>query len=412
MKTLLTNIASLVTVKANGAPYITGEAMRDVGEVTQGAILFDETIEWVGTAEDAKHLDLAHVNVIDCTGMTVMPGFVDSHTHMVFAGSRAHEFARRVAGATYAEIAAEGGGILTTMKAVRRATEGELAANAQRLLQSALRHGTTTVEIKSGYGLDTESEVKMLRAAGASHRLALTPHIHLTFLGAHAVPPEWKHDPEAYANIVINEMLPRVAEEGLAEFCDVFTDAGFFNVEQSTRILKKAKELGFKLKVHADEIALIGASQMAAELGCISADHLEHSTIDEVRILRDAGVVCTLLPGTAYTLRLPYPDARMMISEGAIVALATDCNPGSSYSESMPTIMSLACMNMRMSIEEAITASTINGAAALGISDLCGSLEVGKRADIVLYDTPSYKNIVYHYGVNQVVGGWVEGMRW
>ncbi|MFN5377290.1 MAG: amidohydrolase family protein, partial [Ignavibacteria bacterium] len=238
------------------------------------------------------------------------------------------------------------------------------------------------------------------------------PHIHTTFLGAHAVPPEWKHDPEGYVNIVINEMLPRVAEEGLAEFCDVFTDAGFFNVEQSTRILMKAKELGLKLKVHADEIALIGASQMAAELGCISADHLEHSTIEEVCILRDAGVVCTLLPGTAYTLRLPYPDARMMISEGAIVALATDCNPGSSYSESMPTIMSLACMNMRMSIEEAITASTINGAAALGISHLCGSLEAGKRADVVLYDTPSYKDIVYHYGVNQVIGGWVRGMRY
>jgi imidazolonepropionase len=221
------------------------------------------------------------------------------------------------------------------------------------------------------------------------------------------VPPEWKHDPEAYVNIVINEMLPAMAEQGIAEFCDVFTDAGFFTVEQSTRILKKAKELGLKLKVHADEIALIGASQMAAELGCISADHLEHSTIDEIRILRDAGVVCTLLPGTAYTLRLPYPDARTMIAEGAVVALATDCNPGSSYSESMPTIMSLACMNMRMSIEEAIVASTINGAAALGISATCGSLEVGKRADVVLYDVASYKDIVYHYGVNHVERVWV-----
>jgi imidazolonepropionase len=225
------------------------------------------------------------------------------------------------------------------------------------------------------------------------------------------VPPEWKHDPEAYVNIVINEMLPAMAEQGIAEFCDVFTDAGFFTVEQSTRILKKAKELGLKLKVHADEIALIGASQMAAELGCISADHLEHSTIDEIRILRDAGVVCTLLPGTAYTLRLPYPDARTMIAEGAVVALATDCNPGSSYSESMPTIMSLACMNMRMSIEEAIVASTINGAAALGISATCGSLEVGKRADVVLYDVASYKDIVYHYGVNHVERVWVAPLR-
>jgi imidazolonepropionase len=443
MKTLLTNISSLVTVAAGGAPFITGEAMREVGEINQGAILFSDVIEWVGTAEDAEHLDQTDVTVIDSTGKTVLPGFVDSHTHMVFAGSRAHEFARRVAGATYAEIAAEGGGILTTMRAVREATLEQLAANGRKLVQSALAHGTTTVEIKSGYGLDTESELKMLEATkkvqGTRYKVqqspslvpspsspvpspsslvprssslvpspsSLVPSVFITFLGAHAVPPEWKHDPEAYVNIVINEMLPAVAEQGIAEFCDVFTDAGFFTVEQSTRILKKAKELGLKLKVHADEIALVGASQMAAELGCISADHLEHSTIDEIRTLRDAGVICTLLPGTAYTLRLPYPDARTMIAEGAVVALATDCNPGSSYSESMPTIMSLACMNMRMSIEEAIVASTINGAAALGISATCGSLEVGKRADVVLYDVPSYKDIVYHYGVNHVERVWV-----
>jgi imidazolonepropionase len=447
MKTLLTNISSLVTVAAGGAPFITGEAMREVGEINQGAILFSDVIEWIGTTEDAKHLDHTDVTVIECTGKTVLPGFVDSHTHMVFAGSRAHEFARRVAGATYAEIAAEGGGILTTMRAVREATLEQLAANGRKLVQSALAHGTTTVEIKSGYGLDTESELKMLEATkkvqGTRYKVqqspslvpspsspvpspsslvprssslvpspsSLVPSVFITFLGAHAVPPEWKHDPEAYVNIVINEMLPAVAEQGIAEFCDVFTDAGFFTVEQSTRILKKAKELGLKLKVHADEIALIGASQMAAELGCISADHLEHSTIDEIRILRDAGVVCTLLPGTAYTLRLPYPDARTMIAEGAVVALATDCNPGSSYSESMPTIMSLACMNMRMSIEEAIVASTINGAAALGISATCGSLEVGKRADVVLYDVASYKDIVYHYGVNHVERVWVAPLR-
>lgn len=447
MKTLLTNISSLVTVAAGGAPFITGEAMREVGEINQGAILFSDVIEWVGTAEDAEHLDQTDVTVIDSTGKTVLPGFVDSHTHMVFAGSRAHEFARRVAGATYAEIAAEGGGILTTMRAVREATLEQLAANGRKLVQSALAHGTTTVEIKSGYGLDTESELKMLEATkkvqGTRYKVqqspslvpspsspvpspsslvprssslvpspsSLVPSVFITFLGAHAVPPEWKHDPEAYVNIVINEMLPAVAEQGIAEFCDVFTDAGFFTVEQSTRILKKAKELGLKLKVHADEIALVGASQMAAELGCISADHLEHSTIDEIRTLRDAGVICTLLPGTAYTLRLPYPDARTMIAEGAVVALATDCNPGSSYSESMPTIMSLACMNMRMSIEEAIVASTINGAAALGISATCGSLEVGKRADVVLYDVPSYKDIVYHYGVNHVERVWVAPLR-
>lgn len=420
MKTLLTNIASLVTVNAKGAPSKTGSSMRDVGEIVNGALLFSNVIEWVGTAAEAQQLNLDGVTVIDCTGKTVLPGFVDSHTHMVFAGSRAHEFARRLAGTTYAEIAAEGGGILTTMRAVREANVDQLAANGQRLVSSALSHGTTTIEIKSGYGLDTQSELKMLEAvrrlrdyviqSSRNHFIqsSRNPVIKATFLGAHAIPPEWKHDPDGYVNLVINEMLPAVAKQGVAEFCDVFTDKGFFTREQSTCILRAAKDLGFKLKVHADEIALVGASQMAAELGCISADHLEHSTMDEIRALRDAGVVCTLLPGTAYTLRLPYPDARTMIEEGAVVALATDCNPGSCFTENMQTILSLACINMQMSIEEAIVAATLHGAAALGIADTCGSLEVGKRADVVLYDVPSYKNIVYHFGVNAVEMVWSD----
>ncbi len=404
MTTILANIASLVTVGTGNAPYLTGERMRNVGEIRDGCVVHDEqAILWVGASTDVPEQFRQGATVIDCTGRTVMPGFVDSHTHMVFAGSRAHEFARRLAGATYAEIAAEGGGILTTMKAVRNASVDELAEVGRRLVDSAVRHGTTTIEIKSGYGLDLASELRLLEAAGrlkAENRA----HIHVTFLGAHAVPPEWKHDPEQYVNIVINDMLPAVAEQGIAEFCDVFTDAGFFDREQSTRILRAAREHGLKLKVHADEIALVGASDMAAELGCISADHLEHSTVAEVRKLRDAGVVCTLLPGTAYTLRLPFPDARMMINEGAIVALATDCNPGSCFTENMQTILSLACIHMGMSIEEAIVAATINGAAALGISHITGSIEPGKRPDLVIYDVPSYKDVVYHYGVNQVVG--------
>jgi len=402
MITILTNIASLVTVRSGGAPYLTGDKMRDVGEIAGGCVVHDEhSILWVGASADMPQEYRHGATLVDCTGRTVMPGFVDSHTHIVFAGSRAHEFARRLAGATYAEIAAEGGGILTTMKAVRSATVDELVEVGRRLVDSAVRHGTTTIEIKSGYGLDLDSELRLLEAAGRLKREGRA-HIHVTFLGAHAVPPEWRHDPEAYVNIVINDMLPAVAEQGIAEFCDVFTDRGFFDREQSTRILRAAREQGLKLKVHADEIALVGASDMAAELGCISADHLEHSTITEVRKLRDAGVVCTLLPGTAYTLRLPFPDARMMIDEGAIVALATDCNPGSCFTENMQTILSLACINMGMSIEEAIVAATINGAAALGISHLTGSIESGKRPDLVVYDTPSYKDVVYHFGVNHV----------
>lgn len=402
MLNVLTNISSLVTVRSSGALTRTGAEMQDIGEIRNGALVHDgSTILWVGQASALPPTYLDGSTVTDCTGKTVMPGFVDSHTHMVFAGSRAHEFARRLAGASYAEIAAEGGGILTTMKAVRNASVEELASVGRKLVESAVRHGSTTIEIKSGYGLDLASELRLLEAAGRLKQEG-NAHIHVTFLGAHAVPPEWKHDPEGYVDLVINEMLPAVAEQGIAEFCDVFTDKGFFTREQSTRILMAAREHGLKLKVHADEIALVGASGMAAELGCISADHLEHSTINEIQQLRDAGVVCTLLPGTAYTLRLPFPDARMMIEQGAIVALATDCNPGSCFTENMQTILSLACINMRMSIEEAITAATINGAAALGISHITGSLEVGKRADVVIYDVPSYHDVVYHFGTNKV----------
>jgi len=408
MKTLLININSLVTVDAKGAPTRIGAAMREVGEIVDGAILFDERILWIGPSSEASQHLTDDVEVVDCSGKTVMPGFVDSHTHMVFAGSRTDEFARRLAGATYAEIAAEGGGILSTMRAVREADVEQLIAVGDWLLTSALQHGSTTVEIKSGYGLDVASELRLLDAIGGLQQ-GNEARVVATFLGAHAVPPEFKSDPEQYVSLVIEEMLPRVQQQGIASFCDVFVDHGFFTAEQGERILLAARECGLQLKIHADEIALVGASTMAARVGCISADHLEHSTVDEIRVLRDAGVICTLLPGTAYTLRLPFPDARMMIDQGAIVALATDCNPGSNYSENMQAILSLACISMNMSIEEAIVASTLHGAAALRLAAHLGSLEVGKYADVVVYDVPSYKDIVYHYGVNHVWGVWVGG---
>ncbi|MEN9281847.1 MAG: hypothetical protein RL594_782 [Bacteroidota bacterium] len=400
MRHVLTNISSLVTVRSHGAHALTGEGMREIGEIRDGALVHDgATILWVGQQCDLPSELVEGAHIMDCTGRTVMPGFVDSHTHIVFAGSRSHEFARRLSGTSYAEIAAEGGGILTTMNAVRTASLEHLVDVGRTLVASAIRHGTRTLEIKSGYGLDLDSELRLLEAIGQLQRDGHA-HIHATFLGAHAVPPEWKHDPDGFVNHVINDMIPAVAKQGIAEFCDVFTDRGFFSREQSTRILRAARDHGMKLKVHADEIALVGASDMAAELGCISADHLEHSTLHEVRLLRDAGVVCTLLPGTAYTLRLPFPDARMMIDEGAIVALATDCNPGSCFTENMQMILSLACINMQMSIEEAIVAATLNGAAALGISHITGSIDIGKRADIAIYNVASYKDVVYHFGVN------------
>jgi imidazolonepropionase len=412
--TVFTNIGQLVTVRGDGAPFRNGAAMRDIGVVENAAVLFDENIRWVGDTADVVQavLDLGYlpgdIDEVNCEGRVVLPGFVDSHTHMVFAGSRANEFARRLAGTSYAQIAAEGGGILTTMNAVRQASEDDLAAVCERLVTSAMEHGTTTIEIKSGYGLDVESELRLLRAA---RRVAgeQPARIVTTFLGAHAVPPEYRSDPDAYVDLVIEHMLPAVAREGLAEFCDVFTDVGFFTVEQSERVLTAARRLGMNLKVHADEIGIVGASTMAARMGAISADHLEHSTEEHVLALRDAGVVCTLLPGTAYTLRLPYPNARMMIDQGAIVALASDCNPGSSYTENMQTILSLACAMMSMTIEEAITAATLNGAAALGLADRVGSIEVGKSADLVIYDCHHYADIIYHFGTNQVWSVWAAG---
>lgn len=406
--TVLTNIASLVTVQSHGDTQRTGGAMRDIGEILNGAVVFDTDIRWVGHMDDLPAEYLDNAEVIDCTGQTVMPGFVDAHTHVVFAGSRAQEFAQRLAGKPYTEIAAEGGGILTTMNAVREAPLEEIVENAERLVASAISHGTTTIEIKSGYGLTTESELKLLEAAGVMREDAPI-NVHITFLGAHAIPPEFKDNPDDYVSIVIDEMLPAVKEQGLATACDVFTDKGFFTREQSERICKAAVDMGLGLHIHADEIANIGASEMAAEYGAWSADHLECTSASDRSKMKDAGTVAVLLPGTAYTLRLPYPDARSMIDEGLVVALATDCNPGSCYTENMQGVLSLACMNMGMSIEEAITAATINGAHALRMGSVTGSIEVGKRADIVIYDVPSYANIVYHFGINHAFSVWANG---
>ncbi len=412
--TLLSNIECLVTVNANGDLYKVGAAMQDLGVIANGAVLFDEQIRWVGKTEDADvaiaELNLGNddVEIVDCSGQTVMPGFVDSHTHMVFAGNRADEFARRLQGVPYTQIAAEGGGILTTMNAVREASVQDLHDVAEALATSALMHGTTTIEMKSGYGLSLNAELAQLEALKQlrdSHEARIVP----TFMGAHDVPPEFKHAPNDYVDLVVNEMLPKVAEQNLAVFVDVFTDAGFFTVEQSTRILLAAKELGFLVKVHADEISNIGASAMAAQLGAVSADHLEFTTESDMDAMLAAGTVATLLPGTAYTLRLPYPPARKMIEKGLTVALATDCNPGSCFTENMSTVLSLACANMHMSIEEAIVAATLNGAHALRMSNSVGSIEVGKLADLVIYDVPSYSSIVYHFGVNHAWSVWVDG---
>ncbi len=412
MATLFTNIANLVTVDSQGSGRKQGSEMQDIGVITDGALLIDASILWVGKQSDFGASEFAQVDadVVDCTNKTVLPGFVDSHTHIAFAGSRADEFARKLRGVSYQEIRNEGGGILRTMSAVRNATANDLADLATPRIHSAVAHGSTTIEIKSGYGLTTASEIAQLEAVQLL-RERVRPHLVATFLGGHDFPPEYKDDKQGYIRLLCDEMLPLVKERNLAEYCDVFMDEGYYNAEQTSEVFERATELGFRIKLHADEFADVGAAEIAAKYNAVSADHLLMASQQGRTALKNAGTVATLLPGTAYFSNLPYADARAMISEGLTVALATDCNPGSSNTENMQTILSLACTQMRMTVEEAISAATINGAAALNRGATHGSLEVGKSADVIVIDSPSYAELVYHFGVNHVTDVWIGGQK-
>jgi imidazolonepropionase len=400
---LLEKIGTLVTVKgpddAAPSPRRSGSAMGDIGVIRNADVAIDgETIAWVGPTGSRSFPGAERV---DCSGKTILPGFVDSHTHIVFAGDRAGEFAARLRGATYQEIAAAGGGILSTMRSVRSSSLEDIVERSRPLVRSAFRHGSTTIEAKSGYGLDTASELKLLEAIGRlDHEEA--PTLVATFLGAHDFPPEHRADHEPYVREIIEQMIPAVAERGLARFCDVFSDTGYYTVEESERIFEAARRHGLRTRVHADELSSFGGAEMAARIGALSADHLLMISDEGIERMRDAGVVATLLPGTAFFLHLPYAPARTMIERGMTVALATDCNPGSNMCENMQMTLALACMGMRMTVEEAITAATLNGAAALGISDRVGSIEPGKQADLAIFDVNDYPALVYHYGVNHV----------
>ncbi len=331
---------------------------------------------------------------LDAAGACVVPGFVDAHTHAVFAGSRANEYAARLGGVSYAEILASGGGINATVAATRAATVEELTRTTLRRLDSFLSHGTTTLEVKSGYGLTTADEAKMLDAAAAGH----PARRRLTLLGAHFTPPEFGDRDDDYIDLVCEEMLP--ALHGRADFVDVFCDEGAFTVSQSRRVLEAGKRLGYGLKIHADELARSGGSMLAAELGCASADHLVHAGPEEIAALRDAGVVAVLLPGTSFTLHQSYARAREMLEAGLQVALATDFNPGTCYCENLQQMIALACQEMRLTPAQALRAATAGGAAALGLSAEVGTLEPGKWCDLVVLDAVSRHELPYHFGVN------------
>ncbi len=348
---------------------------------------------------------------IDGAGKTLLPGFVDAHTHPVWAGDRAAEFARRLAGESYAAIAASGGGIVATVEATRRASRGDLTAATRSRLLAMRRSGTTTAECKSGYTLDVEGEIRsleILRDLAAEAIVSIVP----TLLAAHEIPVERRSDRAAWVREIAEEILPRAASAGLAAFCDVFCEEGVFTVEESRTILVRAKELGLGIRLHADELARSGGARLAAELGAASADHLLFAGPEEIEALARSGTVATLLPGTAWWLKSRCAPARALIAAGVPVAVATDANPGSCNTESLPAVAGHACHDYGMSIEETVTAMTLNGAASLGRAGDRGSIEPGKRADLVILDAPDYRHLVYHWGLplvtHTIVGGRVH----
>lgn len=403
---IIKNAAELVTCSGFSAKK--GKEMADLRIIEDGAAIIKEgVIEAVGQTGDIEKqfkksgTDHSEFDIIDARGKAVLPGFVDSHTHLVFGGYRAEEFSWRLRGDSYMEIMQRGGGIVNTVNATRQASAEELLQSGIKRLNSMLSFGVTTVEGKSGYGLDRETEIKQLEVMARLnqiHYLDVVP----TFLGAHAVPQEYNGKQDAFIDFMATEVLPRVVDQNLAEFCDIFCEKNVFSVEQSRRLLTRAKELGLKLKLHADEIVQLGGAELAAELGAASADHLLQASDQGIKDMAAAGVVATLLPATAFSLKEPYANGRKMMDSNCAVALATDFNPGSCFTESIPLVFALATLHMNISTEEAISALTINGAAALNRADQIGSIDSGKKGDLIVLEFPSYTYIPYHLGVSTV----------
>jgi imidazolonepropionase len=397
---LITGCSQLLTLR--GPVPRRGRALAELEIIRDGAILtHDDRIAAIGSRRRIERLPKARrAEKLDLGGRVVLPGFVDSHTHLIFPASRAAEYEQRNSGATYEEIARSGGGIRSSVKGLRRASASTLKTRALKNLREFAAHGTTTIEAKSGYGLDWKSELKILEILynlNQEHPL----DIRATFLGAHVVPPEFRRRPDAYVDLLVRRWIPTVATAGLAEFCDVYCDRGAFTVAQARRILMAGRACGLVPRIHAEQLAHTGAARLAIELQAASADHLEKIDRNDIRALGLSNVVCTLLPGCCFHLGLKeYAPARKLIEAGAVVGVATDFNPGTSPTLSMPMILSLACTQMRMTPAEAITAATINPAYSLRLHDRVGSLEVGKYADLAAFDVADFREIPYYFGVN------------
>lgn len=407
----LLHAPQLVTLAGPARPR-TGAEMRDLAIIADGGMLIrDGLIAAVGTSEEIASKLPNDVNVIDASGRAVLPGFVDAHAHPVFGGNRVDEFELRASGATYEEIAASGGGIRSTVRKTRAAAEDALLAEAQKRADWFLRCGTTTMEAKSGYGLSLEEELKILRVIrrlNETTAIAFVP----TFLGAHAVSEEFRDRPNEYVDCVVNEMLPEVVRQNLAESCDIFCERGCFDAAATRKVLGAAKAAGLKLRMHADQLTLSGGAALAAELGAVTADHLEQTDAAGIAAMKSAGVQPVLLPGSVYALGFSrYPAARDMINAGLAVVLATDFNPGSSPTPSIPMVLSLAATHMRMTPAEGVTSATINAAYSLGRGDRIGSLEPGKLGNFVVCDCADYREIAYWFGLPQIQSVYVRGNR-
>lgn len=403
MTTKLFRNARIVTPEDPGVP-LRGADQGKVREIEGGALLCRHgLVEQVGPEEQVRQAagSLEIHEEIDLGGRCVIPGFVDPHTHLCFAARREEEFRLRLQGTPYLEILRRGGGILSSVRSVRSASDEELYETTLANALSALEHGTTTVEVKSGYGLDTETELRMLRVIDRLRRE--TPlDVAATFMGGHAVAEDYRDRPDRFVDLLCDEMIPAVAEQGIARFCDVFCEEGVFSVDQSRRILLAGRAAGLDLKIHADEVHDLGGAGLAAELGTVSAEHLLAASEPNLAAMAEAGVLAVLLPATAYSLRKPYAPGRRMVDLGVPVALATDCNPGSCFCESMPFVFGLGVMHMGFSLEEALVASTLNAAYAIGLGHRVGSLEPGKSADFLVLDGATPAILAYHAGVNPV----------
>lgn len=399
MGILIKNISQLVTLKGKNAPRC-GREMSEVEILENGWILVEEDIiKEVGSGQAPQDEEFI---VIDAKGKTVTPGLVDPHTHLIHGGSRENELEMKLTGVPYIEILKRGGGILSSVRATRSMSKEELKLKARKSMDEMLLHGTTTCEAKSGYGLNFDDEVKCLEAIrelNEEHSLTLVP----TYMGAHAVPEEYKSDRNSYINLMLEKVIPYIAQNKLAEFVDCFCEEGVFSVEESRIILGKSKEYGLKVKIHADEIEPMGGAELAGELEAVSAEHLLAASEDGMISMRDNKVIPVLLPATSFYLMLnKYAQAKKMMELGLPVALATDYNPGTCPTESLQNVMTFACFGMKMTPKEIITAMTINAACAVGRQNEIGSIEPGKKADIVIFDSPNLNYLVYHFGINHV----------